>query len=63
MGREHEFGCKKCGAVVTIKVSPWSNRIDIKIEEGSARERSGELEILCKSCHRPVVDVLLNPKR
>ncbi len=55
-----QSGCKKCGAVVTIEMKPMSDRVEVRVKDGRVQERSGNIEIQCKKCLKPVALVSLD---
>ena len=60
MPRKEQFGCKKCGAVVTVETQPWSDRLDIKVKDGKVHDKFGTFEILCKKCNHQMATVSIN---
>jgi hypothetical protein len=57
MGKELQFGCKKCGSVVSVEAKPWPEKIDIRVKDGKVYDHFGKIEIQCKKCHKPVAIV------
>lgn len=59
MSKEMQFGCKKCGSVVAIQVTPWSDRVDIRVKDGHVRDHFGKIEISCKKCDKLTATLVL----
>jgi hypothetical protein len=34
MAKTMQFGCKKCGGVVTVEILPSSSHVDIQVKDG-----------------------------
>jgi hypothetical protein len=45
-----QFGCKKCGGVVTVEMKVWTDHLDFKVKEGKVYDRFGNVEVQCKKC-------------
>ncbi len=59
MGSEIQFGCKKCGSVVTVQTKLGSDRVDIQVKDGCVRDHYGKIEISCKKCAKLVTTLVL----
>ena len=59
MSNEAQFGCKKCGSVVTIQMTPWSDKVDVRIKDGRVRDNFKKIEISCKKCDKLVATLVL----
>ncbi len=54
MSGKKEFGCKKCGGVVTVEVHDGSSHTDYSVQGGSFYNNHGDVEVRCRKCSRPV---------
>lgn len=61
MAKQLQFGCKKCGAVVTVELQPWMDRLEVKTKDGKVGETFGRVEIQCKKCGKAVALFNLTP--
>jgi hypothetical protein len=59
MSSKKEFGCKKCGGVVTVEVHDGSSHMDYSVHGGSFYSNHGEIEVRCMKCSRPVAVISL----
>lgn len=63
MAKPMQMGCKKCGGVVSIEMHPFSDRLDLRIQDGRLHDRMGTIEILCKKCGKTVAMVGIVPAK
>jgi|GEM_PF-1822998 Fe2+ or Zn2+ uptake regulation protein len=59
MSSKREFGCKKCGGVVTVEVHDGSSQVEYRLQGGEFKENHGEITVNCKKCYRPVAVISL----
>lgn len=59
MAHREQFGCKKCGAVVTVELQSSSDRVDVRTKDGRIHDSFGKLEIQCKKCNKAVAVIKL----
>lgn len=59
MSKKQQLGCKKCGAVLTVEIQPWSERLDVKVIDGKVHDKFGTIELLCKKCNNQVATILI----
>lgn len=61
MSKEQQFGCKKCGGVITVEGRALSDRLEFRVSDGRFYERYKALELQCKKCGRAVATVTFDP--
>lgn len=57
MAKSVQYGCKNCGAVVTVETEPSSEKLDIRVKEARIKDSSGKIEIECQKCSNRVLTV------
>ena len=58
MAKSAQYGCKKCGGVLTVETNTSYNRLEIKVNDtGLIVDHSGTFEIQCKKCRKAVLTV------
>lgn len=60
MANNVQFGCKKCGAVITVELQSSSDRFNVRVKDGRVHDSFGKTEIQCKKCGTTVATVSVN---
>ncbi len=57
-----QFGCKKCGGVLTVDFEMDSSSAKVKTKDNArSYDNNGSLELRCKKCDKAVCKVVVQP--
>ena len=60
MSKQVQYGCKNCGAVVTVDIQPWLDRLEVRVKDGKVHDAFGRIEIQCNKCGKAVAVARVN---
>ncbi|MCX5860083.1 MAG: hypothetical protein NT056_09345 [Proteobacteria bacterium] len=63
MIKPKQFGCKKCGGVITVEAQVLTDRVDVKVKDGKVYDYLGEVQIQCRKCSSAVSILSIEQKK